>query len=149
MHFLNQLFLPSTAVLLALSLAAAPGLVMSQESDVLIGTWTGKATGPQGGPPTGDIAVTFEKSEGDGLTGTIVVIAPGGFQYSGKMDQIAVENNELMARAVFVLGENSLQAEIRGPIEKGRIEGGFTVSMQGETLGNGEFVLVKKSSDRL
>ena len=108
----------------------------------LIGNWIGRATGPQGGPPTGDITVVFEK-EGTGLKGTITVIAAGGAQYSGKVSEIELRDKVLTAKVAFQLGESQLEALVTGPLKGKTIAGTFTVSAKGQKLGEGTFSITK------
>ena len=108
----------------------------------LIGTWTGRATGPQGGPPTGDITVVFEK-EGAGLKGSITVNAAGGVQYSGKVSEIELRDKVLTAKVAFQLGESLLEAVVTGPLKGKTIAGTFTVSAKGQKLGEGTFSITK------
>src|SRR5438876_12267670 len=66
------------------------GLAGAESTKVLIGSWSGKATGAGGGPPSGDIQVTFAKGEGGSLKGKISGKGEGGLNYSGKMSTITV-----------------------------------------------------------
>ncbi len=108
----------------------------------LIGTWNGRATGPQGGPPTGEITVVFKK-EGAGLKGTIAVKAAGGAQYSGEVSDVELNNKVFTAKATFRLGENPLEVVVTGPLEGKTIAGTFTVSAKGQKLGDGTFTITK------
>ncbi len=113
----------------------------------LVGTWTGKATGPQGGPPTGDIEVTFERA-GKGVSGRIVVKGSGGGQYSGVMSDIALKKGQFSATAVFKLGENPLEIQVSGPLKGRTIAGGFTVTAKGQKMGDGTFTITKKAPQK-
>jgi hypothetical protein len=116
-----------------------------EATEILIGTWIGKAAGPDGGPPTGDITVIFERDADGELAGKLTVKAPGGgFEYSGKVDNVELLNKELKARVVFSLGENPLEVTISGPVEDQSIRGKFTVISQGQPLGEGTFRISKQ-----
>ncbi len=110
---------------------------------ILLGSWSGKATGPQGGPPTGDITVTFERAPSAGIRGTILVKAPGGAQYSGQISNVALKNKLFSATAIFKFGENPLEANVTGPLKGKMIEGTFTVSSKGQKMGEGTFSITK------
>jgi hypothetical protein len=111
----------------------------------LIGTWAGRAAGPGGGPPTGDILVIFQKDGDEEVTGKITVTAPGGsLEYSGKIDSVELEGGKLKARVIFPLGESAIEVHIRGPVEKQTIRGDFTVIAQGQPLGEGTFQISKQ-----
>jgi len=116
--------------------------VQADNTRPLIGTWTGSAAGPQGGPPTGDITVIFER-EGPGLKGTISVRAAGGAQYSGQVSEIELKNKVFTAKAAFQFGESPLLVLVTGPLKGKTITGTFTVSAKGQKLGDGTFTITK------
>jgi hypothetical protein len=116
--------------------------VPADSTKVLAGVWVGKATGPQGGPPTGAITVTFEKS-GPRLTGTIVVKGSGGGEYSGQVSNIELKDKIFSAVAVFKFGENPLEIRVSGPLKGKSIEGTFSVLSRGQTMGDGTFAITK------
>jgi len=120
----------------------ATGSVAAESTKILLGSWSGKATGPQGGPPTGNIVVTFAQGT-SGLSGSIVVKAPGGGQYSGQVSKISLKNRVLSATATFKLGENPLEVLVSGPLKGKTIQGTFVVSAKGQTLGEGTFSIAK------
>ena len=121
---------------------AAPA---ADSTKVLIGSWSGKATGPQGGPPTGDITVTFEK-EDSGIKGKIVVKGAGGGSYSGQISEIQLRNKLFSALAVFKFGENPLEVRVSGPLKSRAIAGTFSVISKGQKLGDGTFAISKDST---
>jgi hypothetical protein len=129
----------AAAVCLAL---VSPAALPADNTKVLIGSWSGKATGPQGGPPTGDITVTIEKDPA-GLKGTIVVKGSGTLQYSGQVSRIALTRGVFSATAVFKLGENPLEVEVTGPLKGKKIEGTFSVLTKGQKMGEGTFAITK------
>ena len=110
------------------------GLAGAESTKFLIGSWSGKATGAGGGPPSGDIQVTFAKGEGGSLKGKIFVKGEGGLQYSGDMSDIT-----------FKLGENPLVATVTGPLKRNTIDGTFLVTSKGEKIGEGTFSITKDS----
>jgi hypothetical protein len=124
-------------------LAAVSMLSAADNPKALIGIWSGKATGPQGGPPTGDITVTFTSS-GRELKGTIQVKAPGGAQYSGDISKISLKQGILGATASFKLGESPLLAEVSGPLKGRLIAGTFAVTVKGQKMGDGTFEITKQ-----
>ncbi len=133
-------------VFISLILAAIGFLIVPVYADnprPLIGTWNGRATGPQGGPPTGDITVVFEK-EGAVLKGTIAVKAAGGAQYSGNVSDVELSKKVFTAKATFQLGENPLEVLVTGPLQGKTITGTFTVSAKGQKLGDGTFTITKE-----
>ena len=103
----SRLFL-LLACFLLFSSALAGVAAEPDESKILLGSWSGRATGPQGGPPTGDITVTFEKAA-SGMVGSIAVKAPGGAQYTGQVSNITLKNKLFSATATFKLGETPLE----------------------------------------
>jgi hypothetical protein len=121
--------------------AAAP----AENTKPLIGSWSGKATGPQGGPPTGDITVIFER-EGSGTRGKIVVKGAGGGAYSGQISEIQLKNRLFSALAVFKFGENPLEVRVSGPLKGRAISGSFSVVSKGQILGDGTFDITKDSA---
>ncbi len=127
------------AVMMALM---APAL--ADDSSLLIGTWKGKATGPEGGPPSGDIVVAFERDQAGAVRGKMVVTAPGGIQYSGELDRIKLEKMVFSAWLVFKFGEAPLEVDIRGPLKGKTISGTFSVSSQGQKIGDGEFSITRE-----
>jgi len=128
----------ATLCLHSLVLAAAP----AESTKVLLGVWIGKATGPQGGPPTGDITVTFERN-GSILKGRIVVKGSGGGEYSGQVSNIELNDKIFSAVAVFKLGENPLEIHVTGPLKGKTIDGTFSVTSKGQKMGDGTFVISK------
>jgi len=117
----------------------------AESTRVLLGSWNGRATGPQGGPPTGDITVTFEKDPAAGIKGKIVVKAQGGVQYSGQVSNVMLKNRIVSATAVFKLGENPLEANVTGPLKGKTIEGSFSVVSKGQKMGEGTFSITKET----
>ncbi len=115
---------------------------------VLLGSWIGKATGPQGGPPTGDITVTFEKAPAAGIRGTILVKAPGGAQYSGQISNITLKNKLFTATATFKFGESPLEANVSGPLKGITIAGTFAVNTKDQKMGEGTFSITKVPAAR-
>lgn len=111
---------------------------------VLIGTWAGKATGPGGGPPTGEIEVTFSRGKTGQLEGTIAVRAPGGSEYTGQMEKITLVERTLNVLAIFKLGETPIEVRITGPLKGTAIQGTFTATSKGQELGQGVFSITKK-----
>ena len=129
---------------LALTVTAAA----AESTRVLLGSWNGRATGPQGGPPTGDITVTFEKNPAGAMNAKIFVKAQGGVQYSGQVSNIALKNGVFSATAVFKLGESPLEADVTGPLKGRTIEGSFSVTAKGQKLGDGTFSITKEAPSR-
>lgn len=109
----------------------------------LIGSWTGRATAPDGGPPSGDIELTISRGENKALKGKLLVKAQGGLQYSGEVSNIALEKKIFSATAVFKLGENPIEANVKGPLKGTAIQGNFTVISKGEKIGEGTFNIQK------
>lgn len=126
---------------LVLTATSAP----AESTRILLGSWNGRATGPQGGPPTGDITVTFEKDPAVGIKGKILVKAQGGVQYSGQVSNVTLKNKIFSATAVFMLGENPLEAEVTGPLKANTIAGSFLVSSKGQKIGEGTFSIAKEA----
>jgi hypothetical protein len=116
----------------------------AESTRVLLGSWNGRATGPQGGPPTGDITVVFEKDPAAGVKGKILVKSQGGVQYSGQISNVTLKNKVFSATAVFKLGENPLEVEVTGPLKANTITGSFSVSSKGQKIGEGTFSIVKE-----
>ncbi len=116
--------------------------VAADNPRVLLGVWNGKATGPKGGPPTGDITVTFEK-DGAAIKGTIVVKGAGGGQYSGQVSDVQLKNKIFSALAAFKFGESPLEVQVTGPLKGKSIEGTFTVASKGQKMGDGTFSITK------
>ena len=129
------LLLPSSSVISA-----------AESTKFLIGSWSGKAAGAGGGPPSGDIQVTFAKGQDGNLKGNILVKGEGGLQYSGEMSEITVKKRVVSAKATFKLGENPLVATITGPLKRNSIEGTFLVTSKGEKIGEGTFSITKDSA---
>jgi hypothetical protein len=143
---MNRLLWPLVAA--ALGLQGIWLTAYSTESTkVLVGVWIGKATGPQGGPPTGALTVTFEKS-GPGLEGTIVVKGSGGGEYSGQVSNIELKDKIFSAAAVFKLGENPLEIRVSGPLKGKSIEGTFSVMSKGQKMGDGTFAITKSPTTK-
>ena len=109
---------------------------------VLLGSWSGKATGPQGGPPTGDITVTFEKT-GAIIKGRIVVKGAGGGEYSGQISEVQLKKGVFSALAVFKFGESPLEIHVSGPLKGKSIQGTFSVVSKGQKMGDGTFAIAK------
>jgi hypothetical protein len=130
------------AASLLVSFAALGGPPAADSTKVLIGSWSGKATGPQGGPPTGDIVVSFAREAG-GLTGGIVVKAPGGAQYSGQISNITLKDKIFGATVIFKLGEAQLETQVTGPLKGKTIQGTFSVLAKGQKMGEGTFSITK------
>jgi len=130
------------AAILAVLLPVIPA--RADNPRVLIGTWAGKATGPGGGPPTGEIVITFSRGKEGKLEGTIAVRAPGGSEYTGQMEKITLVERTLTALAVFKLGETPIEVHITGPLKDSAIQGTFTASSKGQELGEGTFSITKK-----
>jgi len=120
-------------------------LSAAESARTLLGSWSGKAAGPQGGPPTGDITVTFEKDAPTGIKGTIVVKSQGGMQYTGQLSNVTLKNRVFSATAVFKLGENPLEANVSGPLKGKTIDGSFSVVSKGQKLGEGTFSITKEA----
>ncbi len=118
----------------------------AQSTKALLGVWAGKATGPEGGPPNGDITVTFEREKGAVIKGRIVVMAKGGVQYSGQVSDVTLKNRVFEATAVFKLGENPLEVRVTGPFKGNSIEGSFTVTSKGQKMGDGSFAIKKQAA---
>jgi hypothetical protein len=129
---------------LLLASASVSELVAADETKILLGVWSGKASGPDGAPPTGDITVTFSRDETRALKGKIVVKAAGGLQYSGEISDITVQKKVFSGTAVFKLGENPLQAVVTGPLKGKTIQGTFSMMAQGEKIGEGTFNITKE-----
>jgi hypothetical protein len=130
------------AAAVALLAVAAFTVNAADNPKVLIGSWSGRATGPQGGPPTGDITVTFERDPA-GLKGTIVVKGAGTLQYSGQVSKITLHKGVFSGTAIFKLGENPLEVEVTGPLKGKKIEGTFSVMAKGQKMGDGTFAITK------
>jgi hypothetical protein len=120
----------------------------AESTKVLLGSWNGRATGPEGGPPTGDITVTFEKDPAVGIKGRITVKSQGGMQYSGQVSNVMLKNRIFSATAVFKLGENPLEANVTGPLKGKTIEGKFSVVSKGQKMGEGTFSITKETSTK-
>lgn len=136
------------AVVIVAAVAALVVLLPAYADDpsILIGTWKGKATGPEGGPPSGEIVVVFAKDRAGAIKGKMVVTAPGGIQYSGELDRIRLEKMIFSAWLVFRFGENPLEVDISGPLKGRTIAGTFSVTSQGQKIGDGEFSLTKEGT---
>lgn len=137
--------IPALKAFLITMMAGAMVLAPAVSADnlkSLTGYWAGKATGPQGGPPTGDLDIVFEKS-GSGLKGTVMVKGPGGLQYSGELSAISLKDGVFSATVSFKLGETPLAAQVRGPLAGKTIAGTFTVVSNGATMGDGTFSISK------
>jgi len=130
--------------LLVISIVADEGLA-ADNTRILLGSWSGRATGPQGGPPTGDIVVTFVQGA-SGITGSIVVKAPGGGQYTGQVSMVSLKNKVFAATAIFKLGENPLETLVSGPLKGKTIQGTFSVSSKGQILGEGTFSITRSAA---
>jgi hypothetical protein len=117
-------------------------LLAAENPKFLLGSWTGKATGPQGGPPTGDLLIVFEKA-GQTIKGAVTVKGAGGLQYSGELSSVTLKGGIFSANAVFKLGETPLEAQVRGPLKDRTIQGTFTVISKGEKMGEGTFSIAK------
>ncbi len=124
------------------------GSSAADSARTLLGSWSGRAAGPQGGPPTGDITVVFEKDAPAGVKGTIVVKSQGGMQYTGQLTNVTLKNKVFAARAVFKLGENPLEADVTGPLKGKTIDGSFSVVSKGQKLGEGTFSITKEPAPK-
>jgi hypothetical protein len=135
-----------TCVLLLLLTWAGSGvgLLAADDTNILLGVWAGKATGPEGAPPTGDITVTFARDETRAVKGTIVIKAPGGLQYSGEISDVTVQKKVFSGTATFKLGETLLQAVITGPLKGKTIDGTFALMSNGQKIGEGTFTIAKE-----
>ena len=122
---------------------AVADVCASDSTKILIGSWSGKATAPDGGPPSGDIQVTFVRGEDGVLKGKIRVKAEGGLEYGGDVSDIKFENRIVSAKAIFKLGESPLEASVSGPMKGKKIEGNFLVISKGEKIGQGTFSITK------
>lgn len=119
----------------------------ADSTKVLLGSWSGKAMAPDGGPPSGDIQVTFVKGENGELKGKLLVKAAGGLQYSGEVSNVKMNKKIVSATVTFKLGENPLEAVVSGPLKGKIIEGNFSVtSSKGEKIGEGTFAITKDVS---
>jgi hypothetical protein len=118
------------------------GAAAADPTRALAGTWTGKAAGPQGAPPTGDLTVTF-KSQAGQLTGRMTVRGQGGTEYSGDVSDVSLRKGVFSATATLMLGENPLVVQVNGPLKRQTIEGTFSVSLKGQKMGDGTFSIVK------
>jgi len=123
-------------------LGSGLGSLAADNPRVLLGVWSGKATGPKGGPPTGDITVTFEK-DGPAIKGRIVVKGAGGGEYSGQISDVQLKKKVFSALALFKFGESPLEVRVTGPMKGRSIEGTFTVASKGKPLGEGTFAITK------
>ena len=114
------------------------GAVAADNPKALLGSWTGRATGPDGGPPSGDIEVTLTKE-----TGKITVRAAGGVEYSGQVSNVMLRKKIFSATATFKLGESPTEINVTGPFKGKTIEGTFVVLAKGEKIGEGTFSITK------
>ncbi len=138
------------AVLIAMMLvvlSSGLGAVAADNPRVLLGVWSGKASGPKGGPPTGGITVTFEK-DGPGIKGKIAVKGSGGGEYSGQVSEVQLKNKVFTALAVFKFGESPLEVRVTGPLKGRSIEGTFTVTSKGQKMGDGTFAITKAAASK-
>lgn len=119
----------------------------AESTRVLLGSWSGRATGPQGGPPTGNITVTFEK-DGAATKGRIVVKGAGGGEYSGQISDVQLKKGIFSALAVFRFGENPLEVRVSGPLKGRSIEGTFAVVSKGQKMGDGTFAITKNPASK-
>src|SRR5262249_16413030 len=126
------------------SACSSSELLAADDTKVLLGVWAGKATGPEGAPPTGDITVTFSRDETRALKGKIMIKAPGGLQYSGEVSDITVREKVFSGNAIFKLGESPLEAVITGPLKGKTIEGTFSIMAKGQKIGEGTFSITKE-----
>jgi len=115
----------------------------ADDPKALFGTWSGRASGPEGGPPTGEIEITIDMGPVNVPVGKITVKGPDGGSYSGSLEKILLEKNVLTATAVFKLGESALEAQVSGPLKSGTIKGTFTVASRGEVIGEGTFSIAR------
>ena len=121
-------------------------LAGAESTKFLLGSWSGKATGAGGGPPSGDIQITFARGHGGNLKGKILVKGEGGLQYSGDLSDITLKKKVVSAKATLNLGENPLVATVTGPLQRNTIEGTFLVTSKGEKIGEGTFSITKDSA---
>ena len=131
-------------LLLLTSVSSISELIGADDTKILLGVWSGKATGPEGAPPTGDITVTFSRDETRALKGKIVIKAPGGLQYSGEISDISVQKKVFSGTAIFKLGENPLEAVVTGPLKGKTIQGTFSMMSKGAKIGEGTFSITKE-----
>jgi hypothetical protein len=131
-------------LLLLMTGGSGAGLLAVDDTKVLLGVWAGKASGPEGAPPTGDITVTFARDETRTLKGKIVIKAPGGLEYSGEITDVTFQKNVFSGTATFKLGENPLQATVTGPLKGKTIDGTFSIMAQGQKIGQGTFSITKE-----
>jgi hypothetical protein len=133
----------------ALFLVVTCGPVCAADNPrALLGTWIGKASGPQGAPPTGDLTVTF-KAQGSEIGGRMVVKGQGGNEYSGDVSGVSLRKGIFSGTATLKLGENPLTVEVSGPLKGKMIEGTFTVTLKGQKMGDGTFSIKKVQSPKL
>jgi hypothetical protein len=135
--------LPCIALLVFVAAASSAGPLPADTTKILLGSWNGRATGPQGGPPTGDITVTFEKDPTAGVSGVLLVKSPGGMHYSAKVSGVTLKNRVFSATAIFKLGESPLEVHVTGPLKGKTIEGTFSVTAKDQKLGDGTFSITK------
>ena len=134
----------SSLLLLCAVTASAVGADSTESARVLLGTWSGKANGPDGGPPTGDITVTFSRGEKNQLKGKIQVKTPNGVEYSGEVSEIALLKRVFSANVTFKLGETPTVAAVTGPLAGRKISGTFSVTTNGQKMGDGTFSVTKE-----
>lgn len=139
---MKRAVLPGVVLLVGAFLGCS-GASAADNPRPLVGTWSGRASGPQGGPPTGDLIVTLQSAPGRTVKGTIAVRGQGGVEYSGTITEGKLEKGQFSATAVFKLGENPLEVSVTGPLKGKEIEGTFTVSAKGQKMGDGTFAISK------
>jgi hypothetical protein len=133
----------ASILFITVSGVVSAGALAADVPKALLGSWTGRATGPDGGPPSGDIEVTFARDAAKDVTGKIVVKAAGGVQYSGQVSNIMVRKKILTATATFKLGESPTEINVTGPFNAKTIAGTFVVLAKGEKIGEGTFSITK------
>lgn len=126
----------------ALLIACGPAAPGAESVKPLLGAWNGRAAGPKGGPPTGDITVQFIK-DGAGAKGTIAVKGAGGGEYSGQVSEVRLQGGIFSALALFKFGESTLEVRVTGPMKGRSIDGTFSVVSKGQKMGDGTFSITK------
>ena len=135
-------------VMLLISFAAAAAWLQAADNPrSLVGNWSGKATGPQGTPPTGDILLVISRGA-KSLEGKISVKGSGGGEYSGEVSDIRLEKGIFSATALFKLGELPLEIQVTGPVKGKSIEGTFTALSRGKKIGEGTFAVTRQPAAR-
>jgi len=113
----------------------------------LIGSWAGKASGPQGAPPTGDILLVIARQAAV-LQGSLTVKGQGGVEYSGGVSDIRLEKGLFSATVQFKLGESPLEVRVSGPLKGKTIEGIFEALSKGKKIGEGSFSVTRQPAPK-